>query len=92
MVPELPVLPLVTPVLFDPPIALPLPDCAQLAMTMASPDKGRAIDFDAVIATPYRPGMRSSSHALGLGWLQLSTAEAGWYDDVVISTSRFGCQ
>lgn len=29
---------------------------------------------------------------LGLGWLQLSTAETVWYDDVVVSGSRIYCQ
>jgi hypothetical protein len=33
-----------------------------------------------------------SVQSLGLGWLQLSTAETAWYDDVVVSASRFGCQ
>ncbi|MDP9152182.1 MAG: hypothetical protein M3O36_19830 [Myxococcota bacterium] len=33
-----------------------------------------------------------SIQSLGLGWLQLGTAETAWYDDVVVSSSRVGCQ
>ncbi|MDP9034697.1 MAG: hypothetical protein M3O50_07795 [Myxococcota bacterium] len=36
------------------------------------------------------PPLRIQS--LGLGWLQLGTAETAWYDDVVVSSSRVGCQ